>query len=162
MPLKKANCKSSVLSRAQRSADFSMWRGSSHLSLLIVGDLGNFQYAPALVVPNQHLIAIEAQLPGCSTNGCPAASDAVAIRSREAGERVAVHAVGADLGQQLRRRLPSGTAGSRVPSPTAWSGKTPLRCGDGNRPTTSRSARTPPGISRVRSLWLRSSMPMFG
>ena len=37
-PLKKANCRSSVLSRFQRSEMFTMWRGSSHLYLLDHGD----------------------------------------------------------------------------------------------------------------------------
>src|SRR5579872_132077 len=44
-PLKKANCRLSVLSRFQRSEMFTMWRGSSHLYLSTKGTKG-YEYCP--------------------------------------------------------------------------------------------------------------------
>src|SRR5580698_11240741 len=47
-PLKKANCRSSVLSRFQRSEMFTMWRGSSHLYLSTKGTKGKL-YCPHVI-----------------------------------------------------------------------------------------------------------------
>src|SRR5450631_3387490 len=47
-PLKKANCKLSVLSRFQRSEMFTMWRVSSHLYLSTMGTNG-YEYCPQVM-----------------------------------------------------------------------------------------------------------------
>src|SRR5271170_5390826 len=47
-PLKKANCRSSVLSRFQRSEMFTMWRDSSHLYLSTKGTNGKL-YCPHVI-----------------------------------------------------------------------------------------------------------------
>src|SRR5664279_902160 len=48
-PLKKANCKLSVLSRFQRSEMFTMWRVSSHLYLSTMGTKG-YWYCPHVMM----------------------------------------------------------------------------------------------------------------
>src|ERR1017187_3716911 len=73
-PLKKANWRSLVLSRFQRSEIFTMWRGSSHLYLSTMGTNGKL-YCPQ--VKTFHAKASsEGPSSGSKASGCPTLSAA--------------------------------------------------------------------------------------